>query len=184
VETCDKLLVLDLDETLVHATTIPKRHPHDFIVGPYVIYRRPGVERFLEFCLERFGSVCIWTSSTLPYAIPVLEHLLEVERLSFVWGRERCTYVVDPETRDGEWLKDLRKLRKRGWDRRKVIFVDDTPAKIQRSYGNLVRVRAFTGSPEDDELDALSTYLDELGRVPDVRPVEKRGWRHRLAPPG
>ncbi|MCA9690888.1 MAG: HAD family hydrolase [Myxococcales bacterium] len=178
----DKLLVLDLDETLVHASPRLLTRRPDFCVGPYFVYRRPHVERFLESCLERFERVAVWTASTRDYALPVLDELVDVSRLCFVWARERCTFHVDHETREPEWLKDLRKLRRRGFDRRKVIFVDDTPRKLARSYGNLVTVREYVGDLDDDELPALAEYLQRLGDVEDVRPIEKRGWRRRGAP--
>ena len=62
-----KLLVLDLDETLIYATDdyaeLDEPEPGDFSVGPYLVRRRPGVEEFLARCLEWF-EVGIWTAST------------------------------------------------------------------------------------------------------------------------
>jgi RNA polymerase II subunit A small phosphatase-like protein len=175
----DKLLVLDLDETLVHATEDPLERPGDHQIGPYSIYRRPGLEDFLERCFAAF-EVAVWTASTLDYALPTLAELTELDRFSFVWGRERCTLRCDPETREYERLKDLSKLRRRGYAREKIIFVDDTPAKIARSYGNYVRIRPFEGDLDDRELYLLSKYLEHLGPEPDVRRIEKRTWRFQV----
>lgn len=172
----DKLLVLDLDETLIHATERPLSRPADYVVGPYSIYRRPGVGQFLERCLELF-EVGIWTASTRDYALPAIEPLLDIERLAFVWGRERCTLRRDMDTYELERIKDIRKLRRRGYRRESIIFVDDTPAKIQRSYGNYIRVREFEGDLADRELELLARYLERLGPEPNVRSVDKRGWR-------
>lgn len=175
-----KLLVLDLDETLIYATDdyaelLDEPEPGDFSVGPYLVRRRPGVEEFLARCLEWF-EVGVWTASTLDYARPVLSRLVALERLSFIWGRERCTRRTDLDTREGYWVKDLKKLRRRGYDISKIIFVDDTPRKLERSYGNLVHIRAFRGAPEDRQLDALLAYLERLGEVADIRRVDKRFW--------
>jgi hypothetical protein len=52
-ERFDKLLVLDLDETLIQAHERLDRAP-EFQVGPYQIIRRPGLDRFLEFALNHF----------------------------------------------------------------------------------------------------------------------------------
>jgi TFIIF-interacting CTD phosphatase-like protein len=177
-----KLLVLDLDETLIHASDRPLAIDPDFYVGPYAIHRRPGVDDFLSACLERFERVGVWTASSLAYALPVLSQLGDPRRLAFVWGRERCTYRIDQETREGEWLKDIRKLRRCGFEKRSIIVVDDTPAKLARSYGNLVAVRPFEGDPSDDELPALEPYLSWLADVEDVRAIEKRRWRQRRLP--
>jgi len=175
----NKLLVLDLDETLIHAPDQPLLTAPDFHVGRHAIHRRPGVDEFLASCLARFEHVGIWTASSLHYALPTLSQLVDVPQLRFVWGRERCTYHIDPETRDGEWLKDIRKLCRRGFAKRSIIFVDDTPAKLARSYGNLVAVRPFEGNPADNELPVLDEYLGWLATVDDVRVIEKRRWRER-----
>ena len=78
------------------------------------------------------------------------------------------------------WVKDLRKVRRLGYDLRRVIFIDDTARKLERSYGNLVRVRPFKGDPDDDELLHLARYLDRLDREENIRAVEKRYWREGL----
>lgn len=183
-----KTLILDLDETLIHADTALPRPP-EFEVGPYGVLRRPGVEEFLEFALTHFERVAVWTASTLSYAIPVLDQLLDRRRLAFVWGRERCTYVwarhrerYDAEAIENDYVKDLRKLTRSNSGPRKeqVLFVDDSPAKLARSYGNLIAVRPFEGETEDDELALLQRYLLRIGDVPNVRSVDKRRWREQV----
>lgn len=177
----DKLLVLDLDETLIYAhERLPV--PAEFEVGPYQIVRRPGVDRFFEFALGHFREVGIWTASTRSYAEPVLDHLIDRSRLAFVWGRERCIQKVDWELRETTHLKDIAKLRKAGYDDKQIVFVDDSPEKLARSYGNLVAIRPFVGDPEDGELALLERYLLELGPVENVRAIEKRDWRARYSP--
>lgn len=174
-----KLLVLDLDETLVHATEEPLARPADFDVGPYAVYERPHARPFLEQVLARFAAVGVWTASTRSYAMPVLARLVDPDRFAFVWCRDRCTLHVDWDTREAEYLKDIRKLTRRGHRREAILFVDDTPAKLARSYGNLVAVRPYLGDAQDEELTLLAAYLDELGPIPNVRTIEKRGWRAR-----
>lgn len=177
-----KTLVLDLDETLVHANDEPALPcPAEFRVGPYGVLRRPGVEAFLEFALSHFEHVGVWTASTRSYALPVLDHIVDRERLTFVWGRERCTYHIDHETRDAQYLKDIRKLTRSGKFRKEqLLFVDDSPEKLARSYGNLISIRPFEGDPNDRELQALERYLRSIGDVNNVRTLEKRGWRARI----
>lgn len=176
----DKLLVLDLDETLVHACDGPLDRPADHVVGPYSIYRRPHLDAFMEAVLERFEHVGVWTASTLPYAEPVLDAFIDRRRLAFVWGRERCTYHYETETHETVLLKPLKKLRRAGYRPEHVLYVDDSPEKVQRSYSNLVPIRPFVGNLDDGELPILLDYLGELGPLPNVRPVEKRWWRVRL----
>ncbi|HJL00938.1 MAG TPA: HAD family hydrolase [Polyangiaceae bacterium LLY-WYZ-15_(1-7)] len=173
----DKLLVLDLDETLLHTRAAPLdgREPHG-VIGPWVAYRRPHVAAFLDAALDLF-EVGVWTSAGAGYAAQAVRWL-EGE-LAFVWSRSRCTRDFDPEQMEVVHAKPLRKLLRKGWRKEAILAVDDTPAKWRRSYGNLVRVAPFEGDPADDELPALLRYLEELGPAPNVRTIEKRGWRQR-----
>jgi len=45
-----KLLILDLDETLIFATERPLTREADFRIGPYHVYRRPDLADFLDQC--------------------------------------------------------------------------------------------------------------------------------------
>ena len=182
----DKMLVLDLDETLVHSVgfgfeeerSLRDAHFHvdDGDIG---VYRRPGVEEFLDWCLEKFAAVGIWTAGTLSYAQELVPYLCDPDALEFLWGRERCGSRRDLETQETNWVKDIRKLRKLGYARSQILCVDDTPENFARSYGNYIYMRPFEGDPEDDMLPRLRRYLETLGPVPNVRAVEKRGWQLR-----
>lgn len=171
------LLILDLDETLVHATEAPLARAHDFEVGPYVVYRRPGAEAFIRAMSAHF-ELAVWTSSTRLYAEPVVAALFPADIVpSFVWSRERCTRRFDPDAHDFEWAKNLDKVKRLGYRLERVLMVDDTPKKLERHYGNLVRVKAFEGDQADVELFGLVDYLPTLADAENVRRIEKRYWR-------
>ncbi|KRG63830.1 hypothetical protein ABB27_17290 [Stenotrophomonas terrae] len=172
-----KLLILDLDETLIHATDCYLDRDPDFEVGPYAVYKRPGLDLFLSKVRSQF-HLAVWTSSTRLYAAPVVENIFPHDvDLKFVWSRERCTMRFDPEHHDYEWAKNLDKLKRRGYKLEHVLMLDDTPAKLARHYGNLVRVKPFLGNLADRELFQLSDYLPTLAETPNVRRIEKRFWR-------
>jgi RNA polymerase II subunit A small phosphatase-like protein len=175
-----KLLVLDLDETLVHATEAALEHPADFNVGPYHVYKRPHLAAFLGEVLASF-DVGVWTSSGESYAAQVIEQLFEPGVLKFVWSSRRCTTARDWTTGEYTTIKNLAKLRKHGYGLEAIVAVDDTPSKYARSHGNLVTVREFVGDRLDDELALLARYLRTLLPSPNVRTIETRGWRYRIA---
>jgi TFIIF-interacting CTD phosphatase-like protein len=172
-----KLLILDLDETLIHASEEAPAVGESFRLGPYHACERPHVGEFLRQVEERF-ELAVWSSASGPYVAQVVERLFErPEELRFVWSRERCTQRFCPETSEHYWRKHLKKVKRFGYDLSQVIVVDDSPEKWEQSYGNLVTVRPFTGEVEDVELLLLGRYLETLAGVEDVRRVEKRGWR-------
>lgn len=181
--TMDRLLViLDLDETLIHAAERPLARAPDFRVYGYAIYKRPHVDGFLAGLFSQY-DVAIWTASGRLYAEAVLTQLLGgVDRFAFVWCADRCTARFDEWTGSRSTVKPLRKVRKRGYDLARVLVVDDSPEKHVLNYGNLIHVTPFEGDAADTELALLATYIDSLASEPNLRAIEKRGWRQRLAP--
>lgn len=92
-------------------------------------------------------------------------------------SRSRCVERFHPEFRDRYWVKDLKKVKRRGENLGRVLIVDDTPRKLERNFGNAIYVRAFEGDSHDQELRLLQTYLQSLATCSDFRQVEKRNWR-------
>jgi RNA polymerase II subunit A small phosphatase-like protein len=173
------LLVLDLDETLIHAVETPLQRRPDFSVGSYHVYERPHVRAFLSQAADLF-RLAVWTSATEGFAIPALAHITPPGvDFEFVWTRERCTRRLDMETGATVWVKDLKKMKRRGERLERVLMVDDTPAKLMRQYGNLVRMSPFLGDEADDELLKLLSYIRSIWSQPNYRRIEKRGWRSR-----
>ena len=172
-----KLLILDLDETLIFASETPLERPADFHAGQYHVYRRPWVSEFLAFAHENF-EVAAWTSSSPSYAEAVVPNLFPRDYpLSFVWNRRRCTTVFDAETHEHIHVKDLRKVKRRGYRLESVIMLDDTPEKLMRHYGNHLRLAPFTGDPLDRELLDIQPFLLHLSEQDNIRQIEKRKWR-------
>ena len=182
----NKLLVLDLDETLIHSRYFqdldgrPERDPDHYPGDDIATWERPGVREFLIWCFDNFAGVGIWTVGTRPYADEVLPLICDVNRLAFVYCRDRCTHLRNLDSWTEYWVKDIRKLRKLGFPRTHILCVDDSPEKFERSYGNYIPVREFEGDPSDDELPRLRRYLEMLGPVPNVRTIEKRRWWDRV----
>ena len=178
-----KLLILDLDETLLYGSEQPLNREPDFVAGPYSIYKRPGVEAFLQEMSSIF-ELAVWTASTPSYAKEVVPEIVPASiNLSFVWARDRCTLSFDRNTHSHEWMKNLGKVKRRGYNLENVVMLDDTPRKLANHYGNLLPIRPFEGDESDTELSLISQFLRELAQVPNVRKVEKRFWRDATKQP-
>ncbi|RKH56484.1 phosphoprotein phosphatase [Corallococcus aberystwythensis] len=184
------LLVLDLDETLVHSSEKPLAREADFQVLGHFVHVRPHLEPFLRECASRF-RLAIWSAGTDPYVAAIVKRIVPPElELDFVWGRSRCTYAVDKAgvQRDGfldldahyGWVKKLRKLKRHGYRLERVLMVDDSPSKCVHNHGNAIYVREYEGQDPDTELLDLSRYLATLADVDNVRCIEKRNWRKQL----
>lgn len=178
---CDekKLLVLDLDETLIYASDIRLAHEECFQFLNLFVYKRPHVDWFINEMLKTF-RVGVWTASGAVYAEAVINQIFERDSLEFFWTNQHCTMSRNIDTGEYDIIKNLRKLRNRGYPLESIIMVDDTATKLRRNYGNLVLVKEFLGDQNDNELLLLAVYLKQLSNVPNVRSVEKRGWRTQV----
>ncbi len=187
METNRKLLILDLDETLIHASEKPLARVPDFSVYNYHVYKRPSLETFLLTCLDWF-DVAVWTSSGGEYATQVVAAIFpDPQALKFVWTSDRCSIVYNYnfDLIDGHYpqyysRKPLKKVKRRGYDLEAVIAIDDTPKKWEKSYGNLITVKPFEGDEAERELSHLLDYLNILKHERNIRSIEKRGWRDRV----
>ena len=171
------LIIFDLDETLIHSTEIELNHKCDFRIGKYYTYKRPNVEKLLSYCIKTF-NIAVWSSATELYTKEVVQQIFpEVDKLCFVWSRDKCTYRIDLDTNEFIWIKNLKKVKKLGFDLDRVIAVDDSPEKLSVNYGNLLMINPFYGDKNDNELIYLMKYLSFLENKSNIRAVEKRGWR-------
>lgn len=180
----NKLIIFDLDETLLHGSEYDLERPPDLNIGYYSVYVRPFAAELISFCFKRFAHVALWTSATESYAEEACHFLFRQnkKRLQFIWSRDRCTKKFNPENFEWEWIKDLNKVKRRGFKLEQIIMVDNTPSKLRRQYGNLVRVKDFVGTLPDNELELLMAYLPSLGGAENVRNIEKRGWQKNTTP--
>ncbi|MVN75638.1 phosphoprotein phosphatase [Hymenobacter sp. HMF4947] len=181
------LLILDLDETLIHATPQKLRDNYDFQVYHYFVYKRPGLASFLQECARHF-KLAVWSSASDDYVRAIVQHIFPPEiALEFVWGRSRCTPFLQPEIDEKgffnldysskyEFAKRLKKVRRQGFRLEQVLIVDDTPAKVLHNYGNAIYIKPYTGEQLDGELLLLAPYLATLKHAANVRTIEKRYW--------
>jgi RNA polymerase II subunit A small phosphatase-like protein len=175
------LLILDIDETLLHAREEPLGRECDFQLYDYHVYLRPHVRLFLESASERYDLAC-WSSATRNYVAAMVKELmvgLTAEPL-FIWDRSRCTRRFDFVHQEEYFLKDLKKVRRRGFDLDRVLILEDEPRKVNRNFGNAIYVKPFEGDLDDDELLRLAQYLLSIDSVDNFRHLEKRSWRSQV----
>jgi RNA polymerase II subunit A small phosphatase-like protein len=174
------LLVLDLDECLIYGSESQLERAADFRVGPFHVYRRPHLCEFLQG-VATWYQLAIWSSGTSDYvgeiAREICPHGLAWR---FVWARDRCIQRLDPETMAINYLKDLKKVVRLGYALERILFVDDSPEKLSRNYGNAVYVKPFEGAADDAELPLLLKYLESIHEIQSFRTLEKRGWRSKI----
>lgn len=172
------LLILDIDETLIHAADYTLDRPCAFRVAGYHVYVRPYIDVFLKR-ISRYYDIACWSSATPDYVEAILAEVLpDIVKPVFVWDRRRCTRRYDHTLWEHYFLKDLKKVRRKGFDLNRVLILEDDPKKVWRNYGNAVYVKPYLGEEaDDDELLILSRYLESIHEVENFRRLEKRFWR-------
>lgn len=179
-----KLLILDLDETLIHGATQKLDYEPACIAPWCFLYIRPFVEDFMAFCKDHF-KVAIWTTASPEHAEMALGQICESDYpFEFIWTSNRCTQARDKIGMDDygsgyHWVKDLKKVKRLGFNLDQVLMIDDTPSMLERQYGNLVQIKRFKGDSEDQELPKLMRYLIELSGEKNIRNIDKLGWEIR-----
>ncbi|CAL4909743.1 unnamed protein product [Urochloa decumbens] len=168
------VLVLDLDETLVHS----KLQPCDdfdftlqvfFNMEDHTVYvrRRPHLEMFLHEVAQMF-EVIVFTASESVYAEPLLDKLDPDHKLiSRRFYRESCTFS------NGSYIKDLTIF---GVDLAKIVIVDNTP---QLQVDNGIPIKSWFDDPSDVELMELLPFLATLVDAKDVRPIVSKNFNKK-----
>ena len=160
-----KTLVLDLDETLVHACAFPP-HPdvksYKFCEEADWIFLRPKVEEFLEKVTQMF-EVFIFTAGTKEYADQILDTLCPQIDVLHRHYRDSCTMKSHKVKKDlkifGKPLKD-------------IIMVDDNLHMRDFYPDNTIYIQKWNGMPTDDQLMGhVFPILERCAQADDVRTV-------------
>ena len=68
------LLILDLDETLIHATVNKLGDDFAFQLHHYYVYKRPGLDAFIAACAEKF-DLAVWSPVSDDYVKQVVAQI-------------------------------------------------------------------------------------------------------------
>lgn len=170
-----KTLVLDLDETLIHASLEADGYV-DFeleIAGQHVFVRvRPGLHDFIAHVRKLF-TPRIWSTGQPVYVQAVAKHLgLDFMEL---WGRDKCRRRT--EMSGGRFDPYDKPLEAIGVEMGDIVIVDNYPAVFDCNPRNGIPIDTWLGSPEDGQLGLLSIYLSWLVEQNDMR-REHRRWTY------
>ena len=163
-----KILILDLDETLVHSAFYPFERKSDIILQINLegknhtihVLKRPNLDYFLKKVSELFNIV-IFTASIKEYAEPLI-NILDKEKKFGRMYRQNCLY------NNGVYIKDLKKI---GQNYQDMIIIDNNPISFSMNRDNGLPIETWYDNLDDNELIKLIPLLEFLSKVDDVRPI-------------
>lgn len=172
------LLVLDLDETLIHCKSTPFREAQHSNNQGFVCVR-DGLDEFLNKVNEHYDMM-VWSNSGPEYV-----HTM----LALIWPEDITLVDIFTSAESSRkikeglgfpFFKDVKTILKKhpGYSKNRILALDDKPEVWSRNYGNLVSVSPFHGQP-DTELEKAAHYLSCIRDVPDLRALEKRYWKNK-----
>lgn len=181
----NKLIILDLDETLIHTESFPNEYEDDLSFDfkipsdnpnyTYFTKKRPYLDQFIKYCFDNF-NVAIWTASGEEYAEIVLSNIgINKDKLEFLYSSDNCTMKMNYQTGDHCVVKNLNKIKSK-YDLKNVLIIDDTMTTASNNYGNLIHIKSFLYDVNDTELLKLISYLERIKSSSNFRSIEKRGW--------
>ena len=180
-----KLLILDLDETLIHSDVDrlldQKKTKYDAVLNFFdlddqqntelPILLRPGLFEFLDYASENFDLV-IFTASEKLYADKIIDYI-EKDKKYFKMRlyREHCIFI-EP----GLYIKNLNifKPYKKIKD---IIIVDNSLFSFANQLNNGILVTSFFDDENDSFLISLKEYLTMIKDVKDFREINKENFQ-------
>ena len=169
-----KMLILDLDETLVHSCFKPTDNNNNNIIKPDIllkikfhskyhdvlVYKRPFVEEFLER-MNQYYNLIIFTASVQEYADPLLDQLDKNRYIKLRYYRNSC--LLD---KNGKFVKNLSTIYN---DLRNVILLDNNPISYSYNKSNGLPIITWHFDKKDRELLKVIPVLEFLSTVNDIR---------------
>ena len=178
----NKILVLDLDETLIHVSherlnniNLPQYRffytkENEKInsseqIEKYSAYliKRPYLNEFFNRINKIFKEIIIFTSSKKSYADAILKIIDEKKIISKCFYRNDCKYKEM-----GLFFKDLTIVNN---NIHNVIIVDNNPNNFSLQRSNGLPISTFEFNENDKELLEISYILEKLTKYNDVRKV-------------
>jgi Dullard-like phosphatase family protein len=169
-----KTLILDIDQTLLHADLLNEFDHSDEIItmevddeedASFPIILRPGVREFLDFAVQHFELV-IFTAGTKAYADAICDFLdPDNKYFKYRFYRDSCIFL-DP----GMYIKDLSIINNRKLEN--MIIVDNCLFSFLNNLSNGILVTSFYDNKNDKTFEGLMYYLEKfIVECDDVRKV-------------
>jgi len=192
-----KILVIDLDETLIHTSFqkiqnpdlviqldsyVNKNHlennkninneiPNQKTIEAYIRIR-PGVDKFL--CqISNYYDIYVYSASSKNYLNTIIKNLDKNNIIKQCYCRDDCIMYVEDYEEDfdkpNNKYKYIKDLKKINKELRNIVFIDNNTISFKLQEKNGIPIKSWFGDYEDLELYKLIPILKNLSGFYDVR---------------
>ncbi len=170
---------LDLDNTIIYSITPDKfkkdsylnKLKHHKLDDDYVIFERPGLQKFLDWLFNNF-NVNVWSAASPDYVDFIVRNIVEQNdrRVEYVLNSNNCEFSQD--IFGDKHIKNLNLL----WDIYDVenygpyntLIIDDLSMVNKINPHNSIRIKSFNTnkkeSLDDDELKNIKNLLTKINK--------------------
>jgi RNA polymerase II subunit A small phosphatase-like protein len=155
-----KLIIFDIDETLIHSCDEWIGRKPDFIAANKMIFVRPYAKELINLLKSEY-QIAVWSAAYGQYLHEIIDFLFgSSKQLEFIWDRTKCELLSNLGHCD-YFSKDLSKIKALGWFEDQFVIIDDRPENItNKSSNNVIPVKPYYGSVNDYELKCLIMSLN------------------------
>lgn len=151
-----RILILDLDETLIFSVKERLNHPESFIYNDYYVYLRPNLSWFLNNIKTHY-KIGIWSVADDEYVEQIVKKIIPKDiDLEFIWSRS----WISPDSFDGkQYIKKMTELAHLGYKLDELLLIDDNEKNITINSPYSILIKPFKGNPKDKELQKICNQL-------------------------
>jgi len=168
----NKIIMLDLDETLVRAEPYVFGKAYNDIISVKVgedqhqsfgVFVRPFTQEFLEV-ISRNHRLVVYTASVQEYAEKIVQ-VIDPKRQYFdeILSRQHCTFI------NGMFVKNLNIATQYGVQLENVTIVDNYVHSYALHLDQGIPIKPFYGSKDDKELLDLANMLHLTDDYPNLQ---------------
>jgi TFIIF-interacting CTD phosphatase-like protein len=177
-------IILDLDNTLISGIPLEefkldketkdktKLFKYHDMEEYYVIFERPGLQKFLDFLFKNF-NVSVWSAASKDYVLFIVENIILAKKdrkLDYIFFSYHCNWSKSQskKIKNLEMLWTDFKLNKQ-FKANNTFILDDLPEVSEKQPCNSIRIKDFEfndkGSEKDNELKKIKRRLKNLLKI-------------------
>lgn len=166
-------IILDLDQTIISAESTDdydfkknKSKAKNFVFhdmdGYYIVFERPGVQKFLDYLFANF-NVSIWTAASKDYALFIIDKIIlknkANRKLDWIFFSYHCDISKKKKnsSKNLSMLWDVYNLE--GYNKDNTIIIDDYEEVYETQPENCIIAVPFEFEKENSHKDK---YLKDL----------------------